>query len=124
MNHKYRQVVKQGRIIDTHHTVAPLGAQVSDSITPRTSCRLSPPAGPTHELNAPNGRARAELVATTHRTTQPVEAAQAVASRAIRLLPTPAAPLTTIPLQSRSDNAASMSRISFDRPVSGHPNRM
>ena len=104
--------------------MVPLGAEVSDSITPRTSCRLSPPDGPAHDLKAPNGRARAEFVATTHRTSHPFEAAEVIASRAIRLFPTPAAPLTTIPLQSRSDRAASISRISFDRPVSGHPNRI
>src|SRR6478672_8694127 len=78
-------------------TARPSGAQVSDSITPRTSCRLSPPAGPAHDLKAPNGRARAELVATTHRTSHPVDAAEIVASRAIRLFPTPTAPHTTIP---------------------------
>src|SRR5262245_18407987 len=85
---------------------------------------LSPPAGPAHELNAPNGRARAEFVATTHRTSHPFEAAEVVASRAIRLLPTPAALHTTMLEQSRSDNAASMSRISLDLPVSGHINRI
>src|SRR5262249_10802734 len=78
----------------------------------------------THDLNAPNGRARAELVATTHRTSQPLDPAEIVASRAIRLLPTPAAPRTTIPEQSRSANAASMSRISLDLPVSGNVNRI
>lgn len=102
--------------------MAPSGAEVSDSITPRTCCRLSPPVAPTHELKAPNGRPRAELVATTHRTSHPVDAAEVIASRAIRLFPTPTAPHTTIPAQSRSDNAASISRISFDRPVSGHVN--
>lgn len=85
---------------------------------------LSPPAGPAHDAKAPNGRACAELVATTHRTSHLFDAAEVVASRAIRLFPTPAAPHTTIPQQPRSDRAASMSRISFDRPVSGHVNRM
>jgi len=38
-------------------------------------------------------------------------------------LPTPAAPQITIPDELGSDNAASMSRISSERPVNGHANR-
>ena len=73
--------------------------------------------------SAPSGIDRADDVPTTQRSSYPCDAAEFSASRATRLLPTPAAPQTTIPDESESEIAASMSRCSFERPVNGHVNR-
>jgi hypothetical protein len=94
---------------------------VSASITSLTSCRLSLPVRPTHAAKAPNGTDRAADVPTTQRTSHPVKPASA--SRAMRRLPTPDAPQTTIPDRSGSDIAALKSRISSARPVNGHAKR-
>ena len=77
-------------------------------------------ADPAHVAKAPRGSVRAEDVPTAQRTSHPFKAADESASRAIRLFPTPAAPQMTIPERSEADIAASMSRISSERPVSGH----
>jgi hypothetical protein len=66
---------------------------------------------------------RAEDVPTTQWITQPRDEAADSASRAMRLLPTPAAPQITMPDEPGSDSAASMRRISSERPVNGHANR-
>ena len=63
-------------------------------------------------------------VPTTQRTSHPLAAAPASASRAILLFPTPAEPLMTTPEASASESAASMSRISSPRPANGHVNRI
>jgi len=69
------------------------------------------------------GSVRAQDVPTAQWVTHPRDAADSSASRAMRLFPTPAAPQITIPDDLVSDNAASMSRISSERPVNGHVNR-
>ena len=76
-----------------------------------------------HAVNAPSGIARAEDVPTAHRPSHPCDAAADNASRAIRLFPTPAAPQTTIPETSEAEMAASMVRISSERPINGHDKR-
>ena len=76
-----------------------------------------------HAVKAPSGIARAEDVPTAHRPSHPCDAATDNASRAIRLLPTPAAPQTTIPETSEAKMAASIARISSERPINGHDNR-
>ena len=76
-----------------------------------------------HAVKAPSGIARAEDVPTAHRTSHPRDAAADNASRAIRLLPTPAAPQTTIPETSEAEMAASIVRISSERPINGHDKR-
>jgi hypothetical protein len=105
------------------NTVVPLAAPVSDSITPRTNVTVSAPSDWTHAVNAPSGSVRAQDVPTAQWVTHPRDAAESSASRAMRLLPTPAAPQITIPDEPLSDSAASMSRISSKRPVNGHANR-
>jgi hypothetical protein len=74
-------------------------------------------------VKAPSGIARAEDVPTAHRHSHPCDSAADKASRAIRLLPTPAAPWTTIPEASEAKMAASMAPISSERPISGHAKR-
>ena len=105
-------------------TGPPDDAAVSESITPHTSWRLSSPASPAHDARAPSGIPRPHDVPTTQRTSQPLDAAPARASRAMRLFPTPAEPLMTMPDASGSESAASMNRISSARPTNGHINRM
>src|ERR1700752_5266338 len=100
-------------------TEVPRGADVSDSITPPTSWRLSL-LPEVHGAKAPSGSARADDVATAHRHSRPFEAAESSASLANLLFPTPAAPPITIPEEPRSDMAASMTRNSSARPVNGH----
>src|SRR3984885_10766079 len=104
-------------------TVLPGDEEVSEAIALRISSRLSLPAESAHEESAPNGIDRAEDVPTIHRTSHPCDPAELSASRAIRLLPTPAAPQSTTPARVESEIAASMSRCSFERPVNGHVNR-
>ena len=99
-------------------------AVVSDSITSQTRCRLSPPDNPAHEANAPSGRFRPHDVPNTHRTSQPDDSAASRASRATRLLPTPAGPQITAPDVFGWESASSMIRISPDRPTNGHVNRI
>ena len=77
----------------------------------------------TQAANAPRGSARADAVATAQCVVQPASAACARASRAMRLLPTPAAPCSTTPDESGSDIAACMAASSSLRPVSGHVRR-
>jgi hypothetical protein len=77
-----------------------------------------------HAVNAPSGSVRAEDVPTAQWVTHPRAAAADSASRAIRLFPTPAALQITMPDAPGSDIAASMSRISSERPVSVHVGRM
>ncbi len=74
-------------------------------------------------MKAPSGIARAEEVPTTHRPSYPRDTAADMASRAIRLFPTPVGPAMTIPEVSGADMAAPMLRISSERPVSGHDKR-
>ena len=76
-----------------------------------------------HGVIAPNGRVRAAEVPTTQRISHFLAAKVCSVSRTMRLFPTPAAPLTTMPAESASRSAASMSRVSFERPVNGHVNR-
>src|ERR1700757_30531 len=104
-------------------TVLPGDEEVSEAIALRINPRLSSPAGSAHDDSAPNGIDRAEDVPTIHRASHPWDPAELSASRAMRLLPTPAAPHTTTPAESESKIAASMSRCSFERPVHGHVNR-
>jgi hypothetical protein len=73
-------------------------------------------------VNAPRGMSRAEDVPTVQRVSQPRRAAAVKASRAIRLLPTPAAPKTSTPETPEAEMAASMVRISSVRPINGHNN--
>jgi hypothetical protein len=75
-------------------------------------------------VKAPNGIARAEDEPTAHRPSHPRDATADKASRAIRLFPTPAAPQTTIPETSEATMAASMVRISSERPINGHDKRI
>ena len=77
-----------------------------------------------HEESAPNGIDRAEDVPTIHRTSHPRDPADTSASRAIRLLPTPAAPQTTTPDTSEAEMAAWIARISSERPINGHGMRI
>ena len=97
---------------------------VNDSITSHTRCRLSPPARPAHDANAPSGSPRPHDVPTTHRTSRPDAAAAASASRAIRLFPTPEGPQTTAPDAAGCEIAASIRRTSLARPTNGHANRI
>src|SRR5277367_6729955 len=76
-----------------------------------------------HAVKAPSGIARAEDVPTAHRHSHPCDSAADKASRAIRLLPTPAAPYTTIPEASEAKMAASIAPISSERPINGHAKR-
>ena len=80
-------------------------------------------ADPTQSLTAPSGSARAEVVPTSQRTSHPREEKSESASRARRLFSTPGAPQMTVPDESRSDTADSISRNSSERPVSGHRKR-
>ena len=82
---------------------------VSDSITPRTNWSMSVPAELAHGARAPSGSSRADDVPTVQRISHPSAAADESASRAIRLLPTPAAPLTTIPDELGADTAFRLS---------------
>src|ERR1700761_1069602 len=104
-------------------TVLPGDDDVSEAMALRIKSRVSSRADSAHEDSAPNGIDRAEDVPTIHRTSQPCDPKELSASRAIRLLPTPAAPQTTIPAESEPKIAASMSRCSLERPVNGHVNR-
>ena len=47
--------------------MVPAGAAVTESITPRTSCRRSVLADPVHGVNAPRGSLRADIVPTAQR---------------------------------------------------------
>src|SRR5260370_39098766 len=100
--------------------MVPGDAQVSDSMTPRTTCKVSATVDPTQAANAPSGTARADDVPTAHRVSHPVDAAAARPSRTMRLFPTPAAPLTTIPDASEPQSAPLISRNSSEPPVHGH----
>src|ERR1700744_201796 len=80
--------------------VLPGEEEVSDAIALRINPRLSSPADSAHDESAPNGIDRAEDVPTIHRASHPCDPTEPSASRAIRLLPTPAAPQTTIPAKS------------------------
>src|SRR3984885_11338642 len=82
--------------------------EVSEAMALRINSRLSSPADSAHEESAPNGIERAEDVPTIHRISQPCDPAELSASRAIRLLPTPAAPQTTTPARLETKNEASM----------------
>jgi hypothetical protein len=66
---------------------------------------------------------RADVVPTAQRGSKPWGATADIASRTIRLFPTPAGPLTRSPARSDSDIAATMVRISSERPINGHVNR-
>jgi hypothetical protein len=76
-----------------------------------------------HAVNAPSGISRAEAVPTVQRVSQPFEAAADRASRAIRLLPTPAAPQMRMPEEAEAEMAEPMARISSARPINGHDSR-
>ena len=76
-----------------------------------------------YTLKAPSGIACAEDDPTVHRVSQPSDAARASTSRAIRLFPTPDAPQMRTPATSEAEIAASMVRISSERPINGHDNR-
>src|ERR1700734_3177366 len=104
-------------------TVVPAADEVSEAIALRINSRLSSPADSAHEESAPNGIDRAEDVPTIHRTSHPCDSAELSASRAIRLLPTPAAPQTTTPARLESKIAASISRCFLERPVHGPDKR-
>ncbi len=83
LQHEHRQVVEQVRVVDTDHApVRSDDAAVSDSITSHTRCRLSPPARPAHDANAPSGSPRPHDVPTTHRTSLPATRPQPRAPRA------------------------------------------
>jgi len=76
-----------------------------------------------HAVKAPSGSARADEVPATHRHSHPCDSAVDKASRASRLLPTPAAPETTIPAASGAERADSIALVSCERPVNGHDKR-
>ena len=92
-------------------------------MTPRTYCTVSVMPDCAQAAKAPSGRARAEDVPTVHRPSKPRDGAADTASLAIRLFPTPAAPLTRIPATSGAEMAASMAAISSERPTNGHDKR-
>ena len=104
-------------------TLAPGRAAVSDSITPRSNCTVSVASDGAQLVNAPSGIARAEDVPTVHRVSHPADAAAYSASRVVRLFPTPSAPQTSTPETSGAARAASMVRVSSERPINGHDNR-
>src|SRR6202035_5843293 len=94
-------------------TVLPGDEEVSEAMALRINSRLSSPADSAHEESAPNGIERAEDVPTIHRISQPCDPAELSASRAIRLLPTPAAPQSTTPAKSESKSGTSMCHRCF-----------
>jgi len=104
-------------------TLVPEDAAVSDSITPRSNCTVSVTPDGAHPVKAPSGIARAEEVPTVQRVSHPFDAAADKASRAIRVFPTPSAPQTRMPGTSEAEMAASMVRISSERPINGQDKR-
>ena len=123
MHNEYRQVIEQMDVVDAqHHRRA--GRRRSQRLNhPAQQLRVSVTPGGAHAVNAPRGIARAAEVPTTHRHSHPFDAATDNASRAIRLLPTPVVPQTTIPEPSGAAMAASIVLISSDRPTNGHDKR-
>ncbi len=104
----------------TTSTGAPFGDAVTLAITLLTSCSGSPSSRSAHCAHAPSGIDRAARVPVTQRTAQPRSAARAIASRASRVLPTPAEPEITTPTYGLSgQNASAMTLSSSARPVSG-----
>src|SRR6476659_5918122 len=104
-------------------TLVPEDAAVSDSITPRSNCTVSVTPDGAHPVKAPRGMARAEDVPTVQRVSHPFDAAADNASRAIRVFPTPSAPQRRMPGTSEAEIAASMVRISSERPINGQDKR-
>lgn len=92
------------------------------SLAWRTNLAGSGPTTPNVAANAPNGNTRADAVATAHRVSAPRCSAAASASRANRVLPTPAGPASTTPAgPSRRRVSPPIRPSSSTRPVNGHP---
>jgi len=81
----------------TTNTGAPLGDAVIAVIALPTNCSGLPSSRSAHCANAPSGTDWAAGVPAAQRTAQPRSAAMAIASRASRVLPTPAEPTITTP---------------------------
>ena len=122
MQHERREVIEQVHVIDTHHHRRARGGRSQRLDHAADQLNGVGAIDRTHAVKAPSGSPRAQDVPTAQWVRIPATA-ESSASRAMRLLPTPAAPQITIPDEPRSDIAASMSRISFERPVNGHVNR-
>jgi hypothetical protein len=76
-----------------------------------------------HAEKAPSGIDRPEDAPAAHRHWDPRDSAADRASRASRVLPTPAAPWTTMPGAFEAEMAASIAPVSVERPVNGHDKR-
>ncbi|WP_396905383.1 hypothetical protein [Mycolicibacterium phlei] len=94
----------------------------SASITPRSSVRVSVTPVDAHEVKAPSGMLRAEVVPAVQRVMRPRAAARASASRAVQLLPTPSGPQMSTP-DVDAAIAASRTCICCVRPTNGHDRR-
>ena len=119
-----RQFVEQMDVVDSPAPPWCRAARMSPSRSRREPVEAGQwPPDPAHGANAPRGSLRADVVPTAQRGSKPWDAADDSASRAIRLFPTPAGPLTRIPATPGSDMAATMVRISSERPINGHVKR-
>ena len=83
----------------------------------------SPAGTSSRPANAPRGNGRAAALPWAQTTVAPRPPGTASASRASRVLPTPAGPATTIPAAPGRIAAATL-RSSSSRPVSGHGRSM
>ncbi len=101
-------------------TVRPAARSVNDTAAARITS--SPPplvAGGNNRATAANGMVAADAVATHQSVSAPPASADASASRANRVLPTPGGPASTTPPP--SCNPARRSCNSCPRPTSGQP---
>ncbi len=116
-----RQVIQQVRIVhpDDHPGFFGAGQQRVAGLA-NQPCRIRADHSQRRRERA-SCSARAEAVATAHRVSAPRRCAAASASRANRLLPTPAAPASTIPAGPfRRQISPLITLSSSARPVSGH----
>ena len=104
----------------TTRTGAPSADAVIVAIRQPTSCSGLPSRWPAHCAKTPSGTDWAATVPATQCTAQPRSAAAAAASRANRVLPTPAEPAITTPAYASSaQSTPAMTLSSSARPVSG-----